>query len=401
MKLKACSILVALLLCGQASAASTTAPRLTNLTVTSPEGGEAYVTGQTQTIIYGGRIRFTTITVELSRDGGLTYDLIGTINNKAIKDRYLRNRLQWRVEGAPSVNCIVRMTGTKSKTQLKFFSGTFSITADNKLFTGDKGIDGGPGLQGAQGEQGPVGPVGPQGPQGLQGVQGEQGAVGPAGPQGAAGPKGDKGDKGDIGSSGPAGPPGLDGEQGPPGPPGAAGPKGDPGPNGPPGPQGNPGPNGPPGPEGNPGPKGDNGPPGPQGNPGPNGPPGPQGNPGPNGPPGPQGNPGANGPKGDKGDQGPQGNPGNQGPKGDPGLPPGNFDCATLPSTNKTQTFTVNNIACRVGSIVLVTFNDKGNVNDNVVLMVRNIKQGSFDVRIHDNMPFDTSDCVHYTIINK
>ena len=389
-------------------------PRLTNLSLTSPEGGEAYVVGQVQTFIYGGRKRFKNLTVELSRDGGTSWEALGNINNK-VKDRSKLNKFVWVVAGAPSTNCILRMTGLAGKTNVSLTSGVFTIAGDNgnNTFTGPKGLDGiagppGPaGLNGTDGKDGKDGIAGPVGP------AGEQGPVGPAGapanvndivnlllsdsafylnienilvldqdfinslvyalendetflsklefllkndPEFVAACKGDKGDKGDTGGQGP---------------------KGD---NGPPGPQGNIGPNGPPGPIGNPGPKGD------------------QGNQGQNGPPGPIGNPG---PKGDKGDNGQQGFPGNQGPKGDPGLPPGNYDCINLTSTLKTHTETINNAACHAGSIVLVTFNDHDGINENVVIMVRNIKEGAFDVRLHDNVDFDLTDCIHYTIINK
>lgn len=386
------SWMAVLLLVASAGFAAEPQPKLTNLTVTSPEGGETYVIGQVQTIQYAGRKKFKSLIVELSRDGGLTYEKVGVIDN-SIKDRSKRNKFVWTVNGAASTNCKIRMTGSAGRSAVAFESGSFTVAGD--AVAGPKGEDGLQGIQGPAGAQGIQGPQGDKGAQGDQGPAGAQGEVGPEGPQGAQGnpgAPGAQGPKGDIGSSGP---PGLDGQNGPPGPQGPQGPKGDQGQNGPPGPEGNPGPQGPKGDQGN------NGPPGPQGNPGAQGPKGDQGNNGQNGPPGPQGNPGANGPKGDKGDQGSQGNPGNQGPKGDPGLPPGNYDCVSLPSTSKTQTFTINNIACHANSIVLVTFNDKGGVNDNVVIMVRNIKEGSFDIRIHDNMPFDLTDCVHYTIINK
>jgi hypothetical protein len=50
---------------------------------------------------------------------------------------------------------------------------------------------------------------------------------------------------------------------------------------------------------------------------------------------------------------------------------------------------------------VLVTFVDTGADNTNVVIKVRNISEGQFDVVLHDNIAFDLTDCVHYTVINK
>ncbi len=389
--------------------------KYTNLSITAPAGGETYVVGQVQTIKYGGRKRFKTINVEISKDSGVTFELLGTIDNLNRK-RADRNQFVWVVNGTPSTNCIIKMTGIAGKVSIPFSSGQFTLAADGdggNVFTGPKGLDGTVGPAGADGA------VGPAGPAGKDGVDGAVGPAGPAGPPGTAANTNDivniliadsafytsivnqltanqgfinsvvyslendetfldklvfllkndpefvaacKGDKGDTGPAGPAGP------NGPPGPVGNPGPKGD---------QGNNGQNGPPGPVGNPGPKGD------------------QGN---NGPPGPIGNPGQ---KGDRGDAGQQGNPGNQGPKGDPGLPPGNYDVFCLSTTLKTHTETILNPACHVGSIVLVTFNDKDGINDNVVIMVRNVKEGQFDVRLHDNMDFDLTDCIHYTIINK
>src|SRR5689334_17047709 len=49
-----------------------------NMAISSPSGGESYVIGQPETIIYSGKTRFKTILVELSRDGGTTWTTTGT-----------------------------------------------------------------------------------------------------------------------------------------------------------------------------------------------------------------------------------------------------------------------------------------------------------------------------------
>src|SRR5688572_25613050 len=84
------------------------APRMT---ISSPGGGETYVVGQKQTFTYTGKTKFKSLTVEMSRDGGATWEIVGTINNK-VKDRNLQNVLGWTVDGEPSKNCVLRMTGT-------------------------------------------------------------------------------------------------------------------------------------------------------------------------------------------------------------------------------------------------------------------------------------------------
>lgn len=264
-----------------------------NLTFTNPEGGEAYIEGQMQTLVYGGRQRFKTIKVSISRNGGLTFSDLGTIDNST-KDRSKRNKFFWTVTGPSSPFCVLKMSGSTPRGNVDFISNMFSVGTAGDLTGGN----------------------GTRGPEGDDGVAGPQG---PVGPQGPAGPAGEKGDKGDIGSSGPPGPPGT-GE-------------------GIPGPQGPAGAQGPAGPACNPqdvadllkcdpdfikkivdalkddldfcnkckGPKGDKGD---QGN---------HGDRGPNGPAGPEGNPGPKGDKGDKGDNGNCGDKGDKGDKGDPG----------------------------------------------------------------------------------
>lgn len=385
-----------------------------NISITAPSGGETYVIDQDQLIVYGGKTRLKSILIELSRDSGKTFEKLGTINN-VTKDKSKLNRFLWTVSGDASTQCIIRMSGKAGRRSVSCSSGMFSISTNEAMLNSKITI----GNDGPQGTEGPQGPAGPAGPVGAPGADGAQGIPGTPGKDADANEivnlligdsefyikvantlavneyfaktvanilkndaefqaacKGDKGDKGEIGPNGPPGPEGN---------PGAQGPKGDKGDNGPPGPEGNPGAQGPKGEKGD---NGQNGPPGPQGNPGSQGPKGDKGDKGQNGSPGPQGNPGAQGPKG------------NQGPKGDPGLPPCNYDSVTLTSTSKSHVETINNEACHVCSIVLVTFVDKDGANDNVVILVRNIREGKFDVVLHDSVPFNLTDCIHYTILN-
>lgn len=91
-----------------------------------PEGGEVFVIGTNQFFQNAGRRSFKTIKVELSRDGGVSYETLGVINNM-VKDRSIRNKLPWHVEGPASSNCIARLTGKIGKFTYSALSSPFSI----------------------------------------------------------------------------------------------------------------------------------------------------------------------------------------------------------------------------------------------------------------------------------
>lgn len=172
----------------------------------------------------------------------------------------------------------------------------YSLTVkDYDAITGAKGDKGDPGDTGPQGPAGPEGPQGPQGETGLTGATGPAGATGDTGPQG---PTGDAGATGAIGPAGPKGDTGATGAVGPAGPTGATGRTGAAGPTGPAGPAGAQGPAGPAGPMGPMGPTGMTGATGPAGAPGPAGPQGPAGPTGATGPQGPAGRNAADAAKG-------------------------------------------------------------------------------------------------------
>ena len=123
-----------------------------------------------------------------------------------------------------------------------------TATNDSSMYCNSCVCPAGPvGPAGPAGAEGPEGTAGPQGPTGPMGPQGPPGAQGPAGAKGATGPQGPQGVTGAAGAAGPAGPPGPQGATGSQGAKGDAGPAGLPGARGPQGLQGPPGPQGPPG----------------------------------------------------------------------------------------------------------------------------------------------------------
>lgn len=299
------------------------------MSISAPHGGEAYVAGQPQNLVYNGKTKFKSLLVEVSRDGGETWKVVGTINNK-VKDVSKRNVFTWVVEGPSSARCKIRMTGEmgggKKKKKVSVESGLFALATgtgdDGELFTGPTGATGAVGDKGLIGDKGDKGDVGATGAQGPQGDKGDVGAKGDKGDTGATGAKGDQGDKGDIGSTGPAGVDGIQGVAGPQGPQGAQGPKGDQGDKGDKGDQGIAGvdgKDGAAGAAGAQGPQGDKGDKGDVGAAGAQGAQGPKGDQGDVGPAGAAGVAGAQGPKGDKGDTGATGAQGVAGPAGPAG----------------------------------------------------------------------------------
>jgi hypothetical protein len=94
------------------------------ITFDSPRGGEVFLAGQVQEIRLGAKARAKSITIELSRDGGLTFEALGAIDN-GVKDRSGRNRLAFPIAGAASSNCIVRATATIGKFQAVALSAPF------------------------------------------------------------------------------------------------------------------------------------------------------------------------------------------------------------------------------------------------------------------------------------
>lgn len=92
----------------------------------SPRGGEVYGLGQAQKVRLGSKTRAKTVKIELSRDGGATFELLGTVDN-TVKDKEQRNILSFTVSGTSSSNCVIKATGTVGKTTVSSLSSPFSI----------------------------------------------------------------------------------------------------------------------------------------------------------------------------------------------------------------------------------------------------------------------------------
>lgn len=89
----------------------------------SPRGGEVFVVGQKQFVKLASK--FKSIVVELSRDGGGTFEALGTIDN-TVKDATKHNVLSFTVSAPATANGVIRATG-KAKNDVVIVSGTFSI----------------------------------------------------------------------------------------------------------------------------------------------------------------------------------------------------------------------------------------------------------------------------------
>lgn len=232
----------ALFLCLFVSGASLAASGKPLVRVSAPIQDEVLVLGSNKEIVIENR-RFKSLKVEISRDAGVTFELLGVIDNSMIKDRTKRNRLTFVVEGPTSEKCQIRVAGLSrgSKKTFTNVSAFFKIR-DYTL------------PQGPKGDKGDVGPQGPQGEPGknaeptdvvnllvgnseflltlvnylssddtflknvvkylkldtdfllaVKGDKGEKGDKGDKGNTGAVGPKGDKGDVGPVGPQGPTG----------------------------------------------------------------------------------------------------------------------------------------------------------------------------------------------------
>lgn len=116
------SVLVVLLCCLESQAA-TAAP-----VILAPAGGELYVVGTQQKVRLDAKTRAKSVTVELSRDGGTTFESLGTINN-AVKDKTKLNVLAWTVAGAASSNCVIKATASGVAGLTAVFSISAGVTA--------------------------------------------------------------------------------------------------------------------------------------------------------------------------------------------------------------------------------------------------------------------------------
>ncbi|MBE7465318.1 MAG: hypothetical protein HS116_17715 [Planctomycetes bacterium] len=132
-------ILVAVLL--GLAAWAWTAPRaeaaapVTYVDILRPTGGEVFVNGQQQLIAVQLHSKVSTCTIELSRDGGLTFtEIVGTINNLKINRRPV-HEVVFPIVGPDSPECVLRATALVSPKNLPFTDTTavFTIGSPNLI----------------------------------------------------------------------------------------------------------------------------------------------------------------------------------------------------------------------------------------------------------------------------
>jgi len=98
-----------------------------SITIASPRGGEFFLVGQTQVVRLDDRTKFKSVGVELSRDGGTTFESLGTIDNAG--DKAKRNALSFTVTGPASGNCVVRVRAALGSNQIIAVTGAFVIAS--------------------------------------------------------------------------------------------------------------------------------------------------------------------------------------------------------------------------------------------------------------------------------
>ncbi|HLX62752.1 MAG TPA: hypothetical protein VKX17_15855 [Planctomycetota bacterium] len=97
-----------------------------SVVITTPHGGEIFVIGQTQYVRLADTTKFKSVRIELSRDGGATFAVLGVIDNTVPKPN--RNVLQFQVAGPVSNNCVIRATGISPTVPGTGLTGSFVIT---------------------------------------------------------------------------------------------------------------------------------------------------------------------------------------------------------------------------------------------------------------------------------
>ncbi|HLX60657.1 MAG TPA: hypothetical protein VKX17_05190, partial [Planctomycetota bacterium] len=121
--LKVCAALLFLAATGAMAAAAPI------LQIVQPHGGEIYVIGQTQQISINCKTK-TSVKLELSRDGGTTYEQLGIINIISATN----NLFSWKVFGATTPNAVIRASATTRLGVLSVVSSAFVI--DDGTFIG-------------------------------------------------------------------------------------------------------------------------------------------------------------------------------------------------------------------------------------------------------------------------
>jgi hypothetical protein len=97
-----------------------------SIQIENPRGGEMYVVGQRQTVVLNEKTISRSILIELSRDGGSTFEQLGTIDNPR-KNHRKTLHLDWVVSLPSTSAAIVRATSTDAKYPGSNVSGMFSI----------------------------------------------------------------------------------------------------------------------------------------------------------------------------------------------------------------------------------------------------------------------------------
>lgn len=116
MRLRMAGMMLAVLYTGSVWAAST-------LVLAAPQGGEVYVPGKTATVSFVPLSVFTSIKVELSRDG-TTFTALGTVNAPLVNQV---SSLNWTVAAPTTSSAYVRLTGLPGNVVIS--SSAFSISA--------------------------------------------------------------------------------------------------------------------------------------------------------------------------------------------------------------------------------------------------------------------------------
>lgn len=106
------------------------------ITIEKPAGGEMYLPGQAQTVVLSSKTRAKSVLIELSRDGGATFETLGTIDN-TVTDKAARNRLQWTVDEPYSSDAVIRATSTDPLRPGDGTSDSFAIGAPTGDVSGE------------------------------------------------------------------------------------------------------------------------------------------------------------------------------------------------------------------------------------------------------------------------
>jgi hypothetical protein len=94
--------------------------------VETPRGGEVYAPGQQQTVVLNDKTAARRLLVELSRDGGSSFETLGVIDNLK-KKRNQRIQFKWTVANPATTNAVIRVTSTDESYPGSATSNSFAI----------------------------------------------------------------------------------------------------------------------------------------------------------------------------------------------------------------------------------------------------------------------------------